>query len=212
MPIKIKIKRYQNSKIPLPNRKRVSTSIEKCYAILLYHLKKPLYYLYHSILQYLPHPKTLFLLKYYSLIFFYYFFLTNVFFQFHFPRLSNRFFFFFLSLPQPLASVHLTEPHTHRPINRATHSHTHKPSNQSQQRPPHPPPKPPIRNHTADLKPTGANPFKKYHHRSYQWSTHRSTNLPFQTDPPIDQPNRSTHQTQLVDWRWEMNKPTSDHW
>ena len=52
---------------------------------------------------------------------------------------------------------------------------------------------------SADLKPIGANPFKKYHHRSYQWSTHRSTNLPFQTDPPIDQPNQSTHQTQLDD-------------
>ena len=108
-----------------------STSIEKCYAILLYHPKKALYYLYHPILQYLSHHKTLFLLKYYSLIFLYYFFLTNTFFQFHFPRLSNLF-FFFLSLPQPLAPVHLTEPHTQ----------TH---HQSQQRPPHPPPKPPIR-------------------------------------------------------------------
>ena len=79
--------------------------------LLLYHLKKPLYYLYHSILQYLPHPKTLFLLKYYYLIFFYYFFLTNFFFQFYFPRLSNRFFFF--PLP-PSTPARLTEPH--RPI------------------------------------------------------------------------------------------------
>ena len=122
MPIKIKIKRYQNSKIPLPNRKRVSTSIEKCYAILLYHLKKPLYYLYHSILQYLPHPKTLFLLKYYSLIFFYYFFLTNVFFQFHFPRLSNSFFFPQRPSTSSTSSSHRT---THTDPSTEPHTHTH---------------------------------------------------------------------------------------
>ena len=37
--------------------------------------------LYHTILQYLPHPKILFLLKYLSLIFLYYFFLTDIFFR-----------------------------------------------------------------------------------------------------------------------------------
>ena len=37
--------------------------------------------LYHTILQYLPHPKTLFLLKYYFLIFLYYFLPTVTFFQ-----------------------------------------------------------------------------------------------------------------------------------
>ena len=58
-----------------------SICIKECYPILFYHLKKSLYYLYHTILQYLPHPKTLFLLKYYSLIFFYYFFLTDIFFR-----------------------------------------------------------------------------------------------------------------------------------
>ena len=129
-----------------------STSIEKCYAILLYHPKKPLYYLYHPILQYLSHPKTLFLLKYYSLIFLYYFFLTNTFFfQFHFPRLSNRFFF-----PQPpstfsTGSSHRTthtdpstEPHIATHTNPSTEPHTQT-HHQSQQRPPHPPPKPPIR-------------------------------------------------------------------
>ena len=54
-------------------------SIKECHPTLFYHLKKQFYYLYHTILQYLPHPKTLFLLKYYSLIFLYYFFLTDIF-------------------------------------------------------------------------------------------------------------------------------------
>ena len=154
----------------------MSTSIEKCYAILLYHPKKPLYYLYHPILQYLPHPKTLFLLKYYSLIFFYYFFLTNIFFQFHFPRLSNRFFFFFfLSLPQPLAPAPLTEPH--RPINRATHSHTQtiKPEPTTATTPTT------DQNHTADLKPS---PFETHRSKPIQKISsthHRSTHNPTTT-------------------------------
>ena len=117
-----------------------SISIKEYYLILFYHLKKSLYYLYHLILQYFPHPKTLFLLKYYSLIFLYYFFLTDSFFQFHFHRLSNSFFFssaslssiflgfpivfFFLSLPQPLAPVHHTQPHTQTHQQSPTHTHT----------------------------------------------------------------------------------------
>ena len=44
------------------------------YAIFFYHLKKQLYCLYHTILQFLPHQKTLFLLKYYYFFFLYYFF------------------------------------------------------------------------------------------------------------------------------------------
>ena len=47
-----------------------SINIRKCYSILFYHFKKPFYYLYHTILQYLQHPKTLLyyiLLKYYFL-------------------------------------------------------------------------------------------------------------------------------------------------
>ena len=43
-----------------------------------YHLKKQLYCLYHTILQFLPHKKTLFLLKYYYFIFLYYFFLSDI--------------------------------------------------------------------------------------------------------------------------------------
>ena len=97
--------------------------------------------------------------------------------------------FFFLSLPQPLASVQHTEPHTQthdtpinlsKPITTHTEPHTHthkhkhkssnprrsethaiKPSNQQSHR---------SETHAADLKPTGANPFKKNHH----WSHHRS--------------------------------------
>ena len=56
----------------------LSISIKKCYPIFFYHLKKQFYYLYHTILQFLPHPKTLFLLKYYYLIFRYYFFLSDI--------------------------------------------------------------------------------------------------------------------------------------
>ena len=75
-----------------------SISIKEFYHILFYHLKKPLYYLYHTILQYLQHPKNLFLLKYYFLIFLYYFFPTVTFFfqnlaWINFPWLSNSIFF-----------------------------------------------------------------------------------------------------------------------
>ena len=59
-----------------------SISIRKFYPILFYHLKKPFYYLYQTILQYLQHPKTLFLLKYY-------------FFNLSLLFLSNRHFFSF---------------------------------------------------------------------------------------------------------------------
>ena len=114
-----------------------SISIRKCYSILFYHFKKPLYYLYHTILQYLQHPKTLFLLKYYFFNLFllflsnrhFFFKLWHVSIFLSFPTL-----FFFLSLPQPLALIQHTEPHTQThdtPINlskpitthRATHTH-----------------------------------------------------------------------------------------
>ena len=71
------------------------TQSKECCPILFYYLKNPLYYLYHTILQYLPHPKTLFLLKYYFLIFLYYFFLTVT---FGFPGLFQ---------------THTTHTHTH---------------------------------------------------------------------------------------------------
>ena len=120
-----------------------SINIRKCYSILFYHFKKPLYYLYHTILQYLQHPKTLFLLKYYFF---------NLFLLF----LSNRHFFFRLGF-RGLSNSHFISPlspstsstgsthkatHTSRPmIHRSTypnpsphtqsHTHTqkHKPSN-----------------------------------------------------------------------------------
>ena len=62
-----------------------SISIEECYSILFYHPKKLLYQLYHTILQYTLHPKTLlfyfFIKILFFLIFFYYFFHIITFFQ-----------------------------------------------------------------------------------------------------------------------------------
>ena len=37
--------------------KKLSITIEECYSILFYHFKKLLYQLYHTILQYILHPK-----------------------------------------------------------------------------------------------------------------------------------------------------------
>ena len=47
-----------------------STSIKECYAIFFYHLKKQLYYLYHTILQFHPHQKTLFFYFFNKILFF----------------------------------------------------------------------------------------------------------------------------------------------
>ena len=47
-----------------------SISIEECYSILFYHLKKLLYQLYHSILQYTLHPKTLLFYFFIKILFF----------------------------------------------------------------------------------------------------------------------------------------------
>ena len=132
-----------------------SISIKECYAILFYHLKKPLYCLYHTILQYLLYQKTLFLLKYYFLIFLYYLFLT-VFFRL--AWLNHIFFGFpnshFFSSLSPLtfgtgsthktthtethdAPINLsktitthTEPHTQTNCyHQQSHTHKHKPPN-----------------------------------------------------------------------------------
>ena len=78
---RISIREYFSKK---KNTRRVvwkSISIGKFqfYSILLF--QKVTLSLYHLILQYLQHPKTLFLLKYYFLNFFYYFFPTVTFFQ-----------------------------------------------------------------------------------------------------------------------------------
>ena len=54
----------------------------KCHPIIFYHLKKLLYQLYHTILQYIKHPKTLLFyhfIKILFLIFLYYFFPTVIF-------------------------------------------------------------------------------------------------------------------------------------
>ena len=58
-----------------------SISIEECYSILFYHLKKLLYQLYHTILQYTLHPKTLLFYFFIKILFFYYFFHIITFFQ-----------------------------------------------------------------------------------------------------------------------------------
>ena len=47
-----------------------STSIKECYAIFFYHLKKQLYYLYHTILQFHQHQKTLFFYFFNKILFF----------------------------------------------------------------------------------------------------------------------------------------------
>ena len=82
--------------------------------------------------------------------------------------------FFFLRLPQPLAQ---TTNHKHRHKHKQTQTHADKKKSQP--------------NH--DLKPTGANPFKKSHHRSHlshnltttttHFSRRSTTNDPLQ--PPI---------------------------
>ena len=77
--------------------------------------------LYHPILQYLQHSKTLFLLKYYFLIILYYFFPTITFFSdlvfLGIPTVS-----FFLSFSLNLQHWFNTQSHTHIPmIHRSTY-------------------------------------------------------------------------------------------
>ena len=77
--------------------------------------------LYHPILQYLPHSKTLFLLKYYFLIILYYFFPTITFFSdLVFLGFPTVIFFLFFSLN--LQHWFNTQSHTHIPmIHRSTY-------------------------------------------------------------------------------------------
>ena len=65
------------------NRLSKSISIEECYSVLFYHPKKLLYQLYHTILQYTLHPKTLL----------FYFFIKILFFNISLLFLSNHHFF-----------------------------------------------------------------------------------------------------------------------
>ena len=62
-----------------PGTKSISIGKFQFYSILPF--QKATLSLYHTILQYFQHSKTLFLLKYYFLIFLYYFFPTVTFFQ-----------------------------------------------------------------------------------------------------------------------------------
>ena len=78
-----------------------------------YHLKKQLYYLYHIILQYTLHPKTLlfyFFIKILFLIFLYYFFPIITFFQDSNGKIFlgfRTFFFFFPDLHSPTVTFFL---------------------------------------------------------------------------------------------------------
>ena len=205
-------------------------SIKKCYSILFYPLKKSLYYLYHTILQYLASQNSIFikiLFSNLSLLF-----LSNRHFFFRLwhvsiPGLSNSIFFpLSPSTPstgsthrtthtdpwytdQPIQTHHhthkATHTHTHTNTNHQ-HSHTHKPSiNNNGQHTDHHTHHPSHRSanpnhrsetHAVDLKPTGANPFKKNHHRShhrsYRWSTqliHPSINRSIVSNPPLTDPS-----------------------
>ena len=171
-------------------------SIRKCYFILFYHLKKSLYYLYHTILQYLASQNSIFIKMLFfnlSLLFISnrHFFSDFGMFQFlGFPTV-----FFFLSLPQPLAPVqHIelhtqtydtpinlskpitthTEPHTHTNTNHQQ-SHTHKPSISK--------PKPPIGNPRCRFETHRSKPIQK------KSSPEPPSELPMinPTNPPTDQ-------------------------
>ena len=174
------------------------------YSVLPY--QKVTLLLYHTILQYLQHPKTLFLLKYYFLIFLYYFFPTVTPFQalawFDFPGLSNSI-FFPLFLIQPLAPVQHTEPHTHtqthdtpinlsKPITTHTEPHTHTNTNHQQ-------------SHTHKHK--LSNHQQNHTHTNHQtsWSQQQPSHPPpkpliSKPKPPIRNPRRrfETHRSKPI--------------
>ena len=187
-------------------------SIRKSYFILFYHLKKSLYYLYHTILQYLASQNSIFikiLFSNLSLLF-----LSNRHFFFRLwhvsiPGLSNSIFFPLSPSTPSTGSTHRTthtdpwytdQPiQTHHHTHRATHKH--KPSTEphtqaidQQQWPthrsPHPPPKPPI----SKPKPPIENPrcrFETHWSKPIQKksSPEPPSELPMinPTNPPIDQ-------------------------
>ena len=119
-------------------------SIKKCYSILFYHLKKSLYYLYYTILQYLASQNSIFIkILFFNLSLL---FLSNRHFFFQTLACFNSWafqqYFFFLSLPQSLAPVQHTEPHTQthdtpinlsKPITTHTEPHTHTHTNTNHQ-------------------------------------------------------------------------------
>ena len=181
-----------------------SISIRKCYSILFYHFKKPFYYLYHTILQYLQHPKTLFLLKYYFFNLFllflsnrhFFFKLWHVSIFLSFPTL-----FFFLSLPQPLALIQHTEPHTHTQTQTQTIKPSTKPHTQTQTQTIKPSTKP--HTQTQTIKPS-TEPVRANNHQT-SWSQQRPPHLPpkppiSKLKPPIRNPRRQfeTHQSKPI--------------
>ena len=119
--------------------------------------------------------KTLFLLKYYYFIFLYYFFLSKIACAwFHFPGLSNR--FFFLRLPQPLAQ---TTNHKHNHIHKQTQTHADKKKKSS----PEPIWNPNTTRANHDHDPTKPSRFE----------THRSKPIQEKSspEPPQAQPNQT---------------------
>ena len=111
-----------------------------CFTIL-----KTYFIIIPSYFTILPHPKILFLLKYYFLIFLYYFFITVIFVRTHFLGFPTIFFFPLL-LPQPLA--------------------THKPSTTTATAPKTQATDQPINNHSHDTKNSS---HRSTHQQSQPW-------------------------------------------
>ena len=87
-----------NPKSPLENVNKMNykgISIEECYSIRFYHLKKLLYQLYYTILQYTLHPKTLLFYFFIKIFFFNLFLLFLSHHHFFSAKGWNKFFFFF---------------------------------------------------------------------------------------------------------------------
>ena len=122
-----------------------------------------------------PHPKTLFLLKYYFLTHLYYFFPTV---QPHFPGLFNSHFYFSLPAPvQHTTHTHYTPINLSKPITTPTHTNTNikpvtKPhTNTTQQQ--------------SQATHTNTNPFKNRATDQKPRPGHRSTPPINQSMPPI---------------------------
>ena len=163
---------------------------------LFYHSKK---LLYHTILQYFHHPKTLFLLKYY------FFYLSLLF-------LSNRHFFSDLVFTdQPIQTHHHTHKATHtqtqtQTIKPSTEPHTHKPSNQLEPTTATTPTNQAInqQSQATDQKPKPSiwNLARLKYPKKGRWSTQKKSKIP---KPPINKPkppirnSRRRFETQVVE-------------
>ena len=180
--------------------------------LLQFIIQKAILSLYHTILQYLQHPKTLFLLKYYFLIILYYFFPTVNFFQtwhdlLHFPGLSNSL-FFFLSFSFNLQHRFNTQSHTHtqthdtlinlsKPITTHTepHTYTQNTNHQTINKATHTQTQTINRaTHTQTIKPVRANNGHHTHHPSHRLAnpSHRSETHVANLKPKLSKIPRKT--------------------